>query len=351
MKKFLQKLGSVLAAIFSCACGIIVINALITVFQIKSGIFLYMLSLLFFIAVFSTNYFRMFKTSVPEVLEDIFGHGFLKGWTTTYNGKVFSFGRKCVLAIGFICSFAVGALFAAITFNSVFVVAQSFSEKLANSLFAILIANGLAAAALICFTSLIMKSIAKILRTPDLWKLFRSRYKELISTDARLSHNKGKTCHRIFIERVITLSLLIIIVPLVTWGLLTTLNACARALAVILVNHHLLTAHHAVCVSKTIAFGLAFPGQVTFGVRTSFITVTGLFSRSKAKKLIASNQPWRVILYRAILRYGLEILRIISAIGNGMIAMLGAEGTIMMVLAGLGNTMSAYTAAVKDEKK
>lgn len=353
-KKILIYIGIVIAAIFSLACGVIVDNALITIFDLQPGLLLYFLLILFFVAVFCTNFFRMFKVSVPEVLVDMFGHEKLfHGLTKMENDEQFSTKRKVALTIGLAFSSSVGILFGAMTYKSVFVVAKSigFSQAALSGSPIKIFAISLALTAFLCFTSLILKSLATILRKPNLSASIKDSLHNLVSCDARLRQNKNKTERRILIERTVSVMIFAILVPIIGLGLLMTLNACAMELSKIFVSNDLFSPFSAKNISQFLAFFLAFPGQFIFAIRTSYITTTRFFIAEEKIEQKTSSQAGYLLLINNLLKPTMEILRIINAIGNGFIAMMGANGIFMMIIAGAGNTMGNYAAAVKDEKK
>lgn len=195
---------------------------------------------------------------------------------------------------------------------------------------------------------------------------------------AKLISHKTKSHAQVITARVLTILLTIIALPLAALGVFMTMNACAAATKVFLLKTIPRAAVAVVdTVSKILGLGLAFLGRISFTFRNIIRTIAHFFDTALDKK------PWGIKKYQAVKgdsiwkqMWGilkniiLYFLCLINAIGNGLIALVGADrtagpawgaaigtaGTINSLSAGvasglLGNqTLTSTTAPAQVEK-
>src|SRR5262249_51121439 len=94
--------------------------------------------------------------------------------------------------------------------------------------------------------------------------------KNMVDTSPDAPQNRGKSRPRIIGERITTVVLTAIFIPLAAFGLYMTMNACAPGVKDILTSF---IPSAAETLAKVISLGLAFIGQIPFGIQTALQTI------------------------------------------------------------------------------
>jgi hypothetical protein len=287
----------------------------------------------------------IFKRYVSPVLIDLFGR---EKFLIDENGKPLSIWKKLAMGIALTLSLSVGATFGALTYGSTFTLTTAFTFLAAAAPIFPYVAAVLAGVTLICMTALMIKDISDLIKKTDVIGECKNFLKNLVSLDPELPQNKGKSPGRILAERIATVAMTAVFLPLACLGLYMTMNACAPGVKAILLDKiPSLSATVADNVAKVVSLGLAFVGQIPFGIQTAFQTIAKIFS-PKAKEFVPASQAAETTLAKTW--KGIKLLSVaINAIGNGLISMMGAVGSLFRALAlvsGTGNSAFAGVPAV-----
>jgi hypothetical protein len=285
----------------------------------------------------------MCQGSICEVLSDVFE--FLQRFRIEEDRHQSSGLKKIVEIIGYFLAFCVGITFGILSYTSTLAILASFSFLSIASAFFLPIAIALAIVTFACLFALMFNSIRKIIQTENIIIKCKEILYDLIDTDANLPRNQYKSYPRIVAERTVTILLTSIILILAYIGLFMTMINCAQQLSLTLlkvVPYAIANVVH--IVSKIISLGLALAGQVPFVLRTSIVSVGNIFNG----KSDTSDTPDRSA-FTYLKSVSLMMLRVISAVGNGLVSMMGADGKITMVLAGIGATGNSFVAAAAAE--
>jgi hypothetical protein len=286
----------------------------------------------------------MCQGAICEVLSDVFE--FLQKFRIEDGRNQPSGLKKIVEIIGYFLAFCVGTTFGVLSYTSTLAILASFSFLSIASAFFLPIAIALAIVTFACLFALMFNSFRKIIKTENIIIKCKEILYDLIDTDANLPRNQGKSYPRIVAERTVTILLTSIILILAYIGLFMTMINCAQQLSLTLlkiVPYAIANAVH--IVSKIISLGLALAGQVPFILRTSIVSVGSIFNG----KSDTSDTPDKGMAFTYFRSVSLMMLRIISAVGNGLVSMMGANGKITMVLAGIGATGNSFVAAAAAE--
>lgn len=340
----LEKLGKVLAGIFAFGCGITVCGVFVMLRLTGVDALIYGIVSVLFLATSCTNY-RMCRHAVPEVLVDIFGKDRLfQGLLETQDGLSLSKFKHFLVKVGILLAFSVGITFGTLNFFSSVALMTKFSSSAIFNFSVFPFMLFLAVVVFIVMTSLMLKSIALIIKNENLLFACINTISNLINTDPNLPCNQNKSRKRIILERSITLFLLVIFLPLSVLGLVMTMETCAISL-----NNILLQIPHAMPsvvyrISKTIALGFAFLGQLPFVIRTSVLSASEIFSEKQCSVALAQKNTLLNKLFRGVFL----VLRIITALGNGILALMGAQGSTTASLAVAGGVINNFAAAAND---
>ena len=343
-QRYLEKLGYLASIIFAVGCGVSTAAAFITAGVVSGPILPFIIAGILFSAGTGANWW-IFKRYVPPVLIDFFGKGKLfKSLREKEDGTPLPWSKIGLMGLAFTLSLSVGITFAALTFMSTFTLSTAFTFMAGATAFFPPVAIILASVTLICMTSLMIKDIAELFRKENVLGECAKFLKNLVSTDRNLPQNKGKSDRRIICERVLTVGLTALFLPIALMGLYLTMNACAPGVKAILMKF---IPGAAETLSKVIAMGFAFIGQIPFGAQTTFQTTSKICgpAQSSDPDLIISPMSNKQMAIR-----GFKLSNIFgNATGNGFIPMMGAEGLpqkIMAMISGFLNSMLAGVPAV-----
>ncbi len=388
-KTFLQKtlanFGYFCSAFFALGCGVSTAGTFISLGLVTGGLAWACAGALF-LAGTLVNWW-IFKRYVPKVLIDLFGKEKI---FVDVEGKPLSGLKKFAIGIALALSLSVGITFAALTYTNTFTlsVALPFLAVIAPAF--PYIAVGLFAVTLVSMTALMFMDIRQLIQKKDVWGECKKFLKNMVSLDPELPQNKGKTRRRILAERIATVVLTALFLPLACFGLYMTMNACAPGVKAILLEKIPSTSIKvAEIVANVISLGLAFAGQIPFGIQTALQTVkkivqaasqwvanaspsrwatnasqwvTNLFSKNKhaEEQLIVEKKSFIKRAAKLFNVTKLIVTKLINitklpdvcanAIGNGLISMKGAAGPVwfrvIALLGGTGNSAFAGIPAV-----
>lgn len=360
-QKFLHALGTFSVGFIALGCGISTAAAFIGL-NIATGGLATVIAAALFLAGTAVNWW-IFKRYVSTTLIDLFGR---ENFLVDETGKELSAPKKIAMGLAVACALSVGVTFAGLTYVSTFALPAAFAFLGAVSAALPPVAAVLAGVTLICMTAMMLKDIADLIKKKDIKGTVRNFLKNMVSTDPTLPQNKGKSPGRIVGERVTTVVLTAIFIPLACLGLYMTMNACAPGVKAILINKIPAAAE---TIAKVISLGFAFIGQIPFGIQTAFQTIgkavpaffqaiVDLFG--KKQKLSAEEADREA---RRTVQHGetapqkdssawktIKLLSVaVNAFGNGLISMVGAVGAgwrWLSLFSGTANSAFAGVPAV-----
>ncbi|MEO8402675.1 MAG: hypothetical protein ABI597_12960 [Gammaproteobacteria bacterium] len=350
-RKVITAIGKGVAGIFSFSCGVTNANALI-VSGLLTGGASYICAVILFIAVVLVNY-KIFEKAVPKVLIGMFDKNpNPQSPSTSDDNFPLSPLRKAALFFGFILAISAGATLGALSYSSMFsfLVTISFFSAISIAFPPLSIILGIATFA--CVGSLMYDAIDGMVSTPNLIKSCIDFLYDLVNIDPALPRNENKSTFRIVAERAATLLITAIALPLAVIGLFMTMNACAPGLGKILMSIPNAIPNVVDIVCKSICYGFALLAQTPFVIRTAFLTAASFFknpsSQNTAIKEDAIDKPNPI--GKCIKNIIFQIARVLSSIGNGLVAMMGANDLSSSILAGGGGAFNTFSAAVADDK-
>lgn len=280
-QRTLTVLGYFLTTIIAVGSGVTTAAAFMMLGLVPAGIASALVASLIFVAGTGINYY-IYQSAVGDVLIDIFGKGGLfKGLMQTDDGKPLSVGRKILMSVGFLLALSAGITFGALAYSSTFSIVAAFSFLTVLSPGLPAIAATLAVVTVVALTALMLKSIADLIKTENIWKKTKDFLYNLVDINENSPQNKGKSKPRIILERSLAVLFTVAILPLAAFGLFMTMNACVPGVKEILINK-IPSASAALIdgLSKAITLGLSFLGQLPFVLITALRTVTGWFTKS-----------------------------------------------------------------------
>lgn len=340
--------GKILAGVFALSCGITVASALISLHVFSGGMTTMIFTAIFFVGTTAANY-KMCKETVPEILIDIFGkERIFQGLIENEKGERLSNIKIFFLIIGFILALSVGITFGTLTYYGFFTVVNTLSFFTILSAGFPPIAVFFALSVFICLSALMLKSISKILKLENPYQTCIDILFDLIDTNPELPRNKGKSTAQIVIERAITILVTLVVLPLSIVGLVMTMNACTPGITNIVLQTPWITPAVADIVSKIITFGLALLGQLPFAIRTAIITASSIFEKYTWQESASKAADENNTIVNYLVDIGFLVLRVINAVGNGLVAMMGAKGPVALPLAGLGGTINSFASTADD---
>ncbi|MEO8400684.1 MAG: hypothetical protein ABI597_02660 [Gammaproteobacteria bacterium] len=346
-KKIITSIGKCLAGIFSFSCGVTNANALV-VSGLLTGGASYICAAILFLAVILVNY-KIFKSAVPKILISMFGEKNSQNASTSHDNLPLSPIKKTALFFGSILSISAGATLGALAYSSIFSFLGTISFFSALSVAFPPLGIILGIITFVCISSLMFDAIDEMLRTTDFIRSCKNFLYNLIDIDPELPRHKNKSTFRIVTERIATLCITVVSLPLALTGLFMTMSACAPGLGKLLMNIPNAIPDVVDVACKVICYGLALLAQAPFVIRTAFLTVASIFNSSPREPSMNGDKmdnPNR--LTSCIKNIVFQIARALSAVGNGLVAMMGASNMTTTVLAGGGGAFNTFSAAVAD---
>lgn len=339
---FLAGFGYFCSAFIAVGSGVSTAGAFITLNLVTGGLASVGAALLF-AAGTAVNWW-IFKRYVSPVLIDLLGR---EKFLIDEDGQPLSIWKKIAMGVALALSVSVGATFGALTYGSTFTLSTAFTFLAVAAPVFPYVAAALAGVTLICMTALMIKDISDLIKKKDVIGECKKFLKNLVSTDPELPQNKGKSHGRILAERIATIVMTAAFLPLACFGLYMTMNACAPGVKQILIDKIPgISATAADAIAGVVSLGLAFIGQIPFGIQAAFQTIAKIFS-PKAHDFVPASQQESMA---AKAWKGIKLLGVgINAVGNGLISMMGAFGSLLRGLAlasGTGNSAFAGVPAV-----
>lgn len=182
-------------------------------------------------------------------------------------------------------------------------------------------------------------------------------FEELQEIEKATKNHKVKTRDRLIMERVITLILMGISVPLAILGIYMTMKACAPGIKQFLLKFIPRLSVAIVDRSVTvIAFGFAFLGQIPFAIQATVSTINSLFTKKSTEGKSAKSAPEPLLkqrtctdeIFNQMKIFGLYFTAVVNAVGNGLISLMGAKtsGPFQFILSGVGGLWNSLAAGI-----
>lgn len=333
-KRFLDVTGKALAFLFSMSCGMTNVYA---VFLIINSPLAYIVAPIMFIAVIAMNY-KMLNKSVPEVLISIFGGKYFLQGLLSVGKKSHSTSKKILILFGFICAFTAGLSFGALNYIAV---ASVINSVCSISFLATVLASIFLLITVACITCLMFKSIVQLIQANHILEKSKKFFINLFDMNPNLQRHQNKSTLEIYFLRFLHIMLLLILIPISIMGLIMTTKVCANGINQLLHTSNI--EYIPTLVSEILAFGVGMIGQIPFVLKTTIMAVSGFFEKpdqtTKSEALFMSDK---------LFAGGILLLRIIFAVGNGIIAMLSAQDSITRCLAASGGMVNSFASTTDD---
>lgn len=354
-QKVLTALGYLFAGIIAVGCGVSTAAAFITLNIMTMGLPCYLITGLIFVAGFAMNWY-INKNAVPGVLVEIFGKGrpFQSLMEESKNVPLSKW-KKVAMGVGVLLALSVGFTNGVLTYAGTFSLTSAFGFLAVISPALPWIAAILAGVTLVCLTAVMLKNIALLVRTKDVWKSCKDFLYTLFSIDPSLPHNRNKSKARRIFERSVTVFFTFVALPLAAFGLYMTMNASAAGAKIFLLRNIPQASLVAVEVaSKVISLGFALLGRIPFTVRNIFRTLAKVFTKEEEPQPLSSPsqpaagsqaQPSTAARVLYVLEgVALHSLCVVNAVGNGLISVVGGGG----VAAGIGGSINSLVAGASN---
>lgn len=361
LQKFLAGFGYFCSALMAVGCGVSTAGTFIAL-GLTTGGLAWVLAGTLFLASTAVNWW-IFKRYVSSVLIDFFGK---ENFFVDEEGKPLSPLKKWAMGGALVLSLCVGATFAALTYSSTFTLSVGLPFLAVIAPAFPYIAAVLLGVTLVSMTALMLKDIATLIKKNDVLGECKKFLKDLVNTDPELPQNRGKSRGRILGERITTVTLTALFLPLACLGLYMTMKACVPGLqAILLETMPRLPVLTAGAIATTVSLGFAFVGQIPFGIQTAFQTVANivpaafqgvakLFKRDQGENAQpdqravtpSERESTAALAWKTVKLIGVGI----NAIGNGLISMIGATGSSVVryvaFMSGMANSAFAGIPAV-----
>jgi|GEM_PF-7040652 len=322
-QKVLSDFGLLCSAIMAVGCGVSTAGTFISM-NIATGGLASVIAAMLFVSGTAVNWW-IFKRYVSPVLIALFGR---EKFMVDENNNPLEISQIVMLGIAIALATSVGITFAALTFTSTFDLVLAFPFLTAIGPALPYVAGLLAGVTLICMTALMLKDLADLIKAGNIIQNCKNFLTNLFSANPNAIENKGKSPTRVKWERNFRVTLSFLFIPLACIGLFMTMSACAPGVKEILLhNIPLISARVADGLAKFISLGLAFAGQIPFGITTAFETLASISKTifgtgSQEVKSVVREKPistgekiWNRIRLAAVFS---------NASGNGGISAKGA---------------------------
>jgi len=240
---------------------------------------------------------KIFMRSTGPVLIDLFGR---EKFLVDEKGKPLSGAKTGAMVMAGVLSLSVGLTFAGLTYVSTLALPAVFGFLGAVSVALPPVGAALAVVTFICMTALMFKDISDLFKKTDVVGEVIKFLKGMVDIDPESPQNKGKSLGRIIFERGLTIAMTVAFLPLAGFGLYMTQNTCAPGVKEILVNW---IPRAADAVSQFVCLGLAFLGQIPFGI-ASTVDAIGKFAPALSRLLDGkkAKQPAVAVANRGEIR-------------------------------------------------
>ncbi|HSW70642.1 MAG TPA: hypothetical protein VLH77_01525, partial [Gammaproteobacteria bacterium] len=272
-QQFLHYFGYICTAIMAIGCAVSTTGTFLTL-NLATGGLATIGALVVFVSGAAANWL-IFKRAVSPVLIDLFAR---ENFLVDEDNKDLKLWKKIAIGMSVFLSLSVGVTFGALTY------ANTFQLPLGLPFLAVLgpafpyIAVVLAGVTLVCMTALMLIDIAILLKKKDIfgecWTFIKNLFN--FTPDAEnLPQNANKNKWRIILEHVLTILLIAAFLPLAGLGLYMTMAACTPDVKAILLEKipHL-SAVTAGLIAEVTTEGVAFVGQIAFGVKAAVESIT-----------------------------------------------------------------------------
>jgi len=258
-QSFLANLGNFCVGFIAAGCGISTAAAFLSLNILTGGLAI-VGALILFATGTAVNWW-IFKRYVAPVLIGLFGK---ESFLVDEEGKELSLGKKIAMGVAVLFATSVGVTFAALTYTSTLGLV-AFPP----------LAAVLAGVTFVCLTALMLKDIADLIKKKDVFGECYKFLKNMVDTNPELAQNRDaqnnpKSHGRILGERITTVILTAIFVPLACFGLYMTMNACVPGVQAILIEK---IPSAAATIANVVSLGFAFIGQIPFGIQTALQTI------------------------------------------------------------------------------
>ncbi len=345
-QQFLHRSAYVLSCIRALSCGITTAGSFLALHLVTGGL-AGLIALLLCISGTVVNWWLL-KPCVSSVLIDLFGK---EKFFVDEEGAPLNFGQKLAMGLALVVSLAAGISFAAVAYGSTFHLVAGFPFLAVFAPVLPYLAVILFGVSLICMTALMLKDIAVLIKKKNPLDEIRAFLKNLIYPKEL---NPKEFHSRILTQRVLTIILNLLFLPLTCLGLYMTMKACApNVQALLLKLAPALAAKTAELITTSICLVLALISRIPFGLKITMQTITAavpsisrfimkIFCPSQAEPVAESHS--RATPQTKIWRAFELISVILNAIGNGFLAMKGAEDSTLSYFALIGGTENSFFA-------